>query len=38
MFKDGHRLLLVGLNVRDRWEQATSLLRYGQAVMRVGNE
>lgn len=38
MFKDGHRLLLVGLNVRDRWEQATSLLRYGQAVLRVGNE
>lgn len=38
MFKDGHRLLLVGLNVTDRWEQATSLLRYGQAVMRVGNE
>jgi D-alanyl-D-alanine carboxypeptidase (penicillin-binding protein 5/6) len=38
MFKDGHRLLLVGLNVRDRWVQATSLLRYGQAVLRVGNE
>jgi D-alanyl-D-alanine carboxypeptidase (penicillin-binding protein 5/6) len=38
MFKDGHRLLLVGLNVKDRWEQATSLLRYGQAVLRVGNE
>ena len=33
MFKDGHRLLLVGLNVRDRWEQATRLLRYGQAVL-----
>ncbi len=38
MFKDGHRLLLVGLNVRDRWEQAAQLLRYGQAVLRVGNE
>jgi D-alanyl-D-alanine carboxypeptidase (penicillin-binding protein 5/6) len=38
MFKDGHRLLLVGLNVRDQWEQATSLLRYGQAVLRVGDE
>ena len=24
MFKDGHRLLFVGLNVMDRWEQATS--------------
>jgi serine-type D-Ala-D-Ala carboxypeptidase (penicillin-binding protein 5/6) len=34
MFKDGHRLLLVGLNVQDRWEQATNLLRYGQAVLR----
>ncbi|HEU0068554.1 MAG TPA: serine hydrolase, partial [Nitrospiraceae bacterium] len=37
MFKDGHRLLLVGLNVMDRWEQATRLLRYGQAVLRAGN-
>jgi D-alanyl-D-alanine carboxypeptidase (penicillin-binding protein 5/6) len=35
MFKDGHRLLLVGLNVMDRWEQATRLLRYGQ--MALGN-
>jgi serine-type D-Ala-D-Ala carboxypeptidase (penicillin-binding protein 5/6) len=34
MFKDGHRLLLVGLNVRDRWDQATRLLRYGQAVLQ----
>jgi len=34
MFKDRHRLLLVGLNVQDRWEQATHLLRYGQAVLR----
>lgn len=38
MFKDGHQLLLVGLNVRDRWAQASSLLRYGQAVLRVGSE
>jgi len=38
MFKDGHQLLLVGLNFMDRWEQATQLLRYGQAVLRVGNE
>src|SRR5438067_1264845 len=38
MFKEGHQLLLVGLNVMDRWEQATQLLRYGQAVLRAGNE
>ncbi len=37
MFKDGHRLLLVGLNVQDRWEQATRLLRYGQMVLQTGN-
>jgi serine-type D-Ala-D-Ala carboxypeptidase (penicillin-binding protein 5/6) len=37
MFKDGHRLLLVGLNVMDRWDQATRLLQYGQTVMRAGN-
>jgi D-alanyl-D-alanine carboxypeptidase (penicillin-binding protein 5/6) len=35
MFKDGHRLLLVGLNVKDRWEQAPRLLRYGQALLEV---
>lgn len=34
MFKDGHRLLLVGLNVTDQWDQASRLLRYGQAVLR----
>ena len=34
MFKDGQRLLLVGLNVMDRWEQATRLLRYGQMALR----
>lgn len=38
MFKDGHQLLLVGLNVRDRWEQAPRLLRYGQALLRVVSE
>lgn len=37
MFKDGHRLLLVGLNVMNQWEQTTKLLQYGQAVMRAGN-
>jgi D-alanyl-D-alanine carboxypeptidase (penicillin-binding protein 5/6) len=37
MFKDGHQLLLVGLNVMDRWEQATRLLRYGQMVLQTGN-
>jgi serine-type D-Ala-D-Ala carboxypeptidase (penicillin-binding protein 5/6) len=34
MFKDGHQLLLVGLNVRDRWEQAPRLLRYGLEVLQ----
>jgi D-alanyl-D-alanine carboxypeptidase (penicillin-binding protein 5/6) len=34
MFKDGHRVLLVGLNVMDRWEQAARLLRYGHAVLQ----
>lgn len=38
MFKDGQQLLLVGLNVVDRWEQATQLLRYGQALLRTGQE
>ena len=37
MFKDGHRLVLVGLNVMDRWEQATRLLRYGQMTLQNGN-
>jgi D-alanyl-D-alanine carboxypeptidase (penicillin-binding protein 5/6) len=34
MFKDGHRLLLVGLNLMDQWKQATSLLRYGHEVLQ----
>ena len=37
MFKDGHRLLLVGLNVMDRWGQATRLLRYGEVTLQNGN-
>lgn len=37
MFKNGHRLLLVGLNVMDRWDHAAKLLRYGQAVLQAGN-
>ena len=37
MFKDGHRLLLVGLNLMDQWEQATRLLRYGHAVLQRAN-
>jgi len=34
MFKDGHLLLLVALNMMDQWEQASRLLRYGQTVMQ----
>jgi D-alanyl-D-alanine carboxypeptidase (penicillin-binding protein 5/6) len=37
MFKDGHRLLLVALNLMDQWEQASRLLRYGQAVLQGTN-
>src|SRR4029079_4097746 len=37
MVKDGHRLLLVGLNLMDRWTQATSLLHYGHAVLQEAN-
>jgi len=37
MFKDGHWLLLVGLNLMDRWTQATSLLHYGHAVLQEAN-
>jgi D-alanyl-D-alanine carboxypeptidase (penicillin-binding protein 5/6) len=33
LFQDGYRLLLVGLNVEDQWEQAARMLRYGQAVL-----
>jgi D-alanyl-D-alanine carboxypeptidase (penicillin-binding protein 5/6) len=38
MFKDGHRLLLVGLNVTDRWEQVPRLLRHGQELLGAGNK
>ena len=34
--QDGHKLLLVGLNLADQWQQATELLRYGQELMRIG--
>lgn len=34
MFKDGHRLLLVGLNLMDQWEQASRLLRYGHEILQ----
>jgi D-alanyl-D-alanine carboxypeptidase (penicillin-binding protein 5/6) len=37
MFKDGQRLLLVALNLTDQWEQASRLLRYGQAVLQGSN-
>jgi D-alanyl-D-alanine carboxypeptidase (penicillin-binding protein 5/6) len=37
MFKDGQRLLLVGLNLMDQWTQATSLLRYGHALLQEAN-
>ncbi len=38
MFKDGHRLLLVGLNVKDRWEQVPRLLRHGQELLWAGSK
>jgi serine-type D-Ala-D-Ala carboxypeptidase (penicillin-binding protein 5/6) len=34
MFKDGHRLLLVGLNLMDQWQQASRILRYGYEVLQ----
>jgi D-alanyl-D-alanine carboxypeptidase (penicillin-binding protein 5/6) len=37
MFKDGYRLLLVGLNIVDQWEQAARLLRYGEALLHAAN-
>ncbi|MDR4495690.1 MAG: serine hydrolase [Nitrospirales bacterium] len=33
MNKNGHHLLLVGLNVKNRWKQAEQLLQYGQALL-----
>jgi D-alanyl-D-alanine carboxypeptidase (penicillin-binding protein 5/6) len=38
MFKGGHRLLLVGLNLMDQWEQGSRLLQYGQAVLQGTSE
>lgn len=38
MSKDGHHLLLVGLNVMDRWEQAAHLLRYAQTLLHSEGE
>ncbi|HEU4686052.1 MAG TPA: D-alanyl-D-alanine carboxypeptidase family protein [Nitrospira sp.] len=34
--QDGHSLLLVGLNFVDQWREAKELLKYGQALMRMG--
>jgi serine-type D-Ala-D-Ala carboxypeptidase (penicillin-binding protein 5/6) len=34
MFKDGQRLLLVGLNLMDQWDQASRILRYGHEVLK----
>ncbi|MCA9475701.1 MAG: D-alanyl-D-alanine carboxypeptidase [Nitrospira sp.] len=33
MYKNGHHILLVGLNVKNRWKQAEQLLLYGQALL-----
>lgn len=33
MNKNGHHLLFVGLNVKNRWKQAEQLLQYGQALL-----
>jgi len=38
MIKDGRHLLLVGLNLMDRWEQAASLLRYGHALLQTESQ
>jgi D-alanyl-D-alanine carboxypeptidase (penicillin-binding protein 5/6) len=38
MFKDGHQLLLVGLNVTDHWRQAAQLLRHGLETLRSDGE
>ena len=37
MYKNGHHVLLVGLNVKNRWKQAEQLLQYGQALLGSGN-
>jgi D-alanyl-D-alanine carboxypeptidase (penicillin-binding protein 5/6) len=33
MYKNGNHLLLVGLNVKNRWKQAEQLFQYGQALL-----
>jgi len=33
MYKNGHHLLLVGLNVKNRWKQAEQLFQYGQRLL-----
>jgi len=33
MYKNGHHVLLVGLNVKNRWKQAEQLFQYGQALL-----
>jgi len=37
MYKNGHHLLLVGLNVKNRWKQAEQLFQYGQAMLGGGS-
>jgi D-alanyl-D-alanine carboxypeptidase (penicillin-binding protein 5/6) len=36
MYKNGHHLLLVGLNVKNRWKQAEQLFQYGQTLLGRG--
>ncbi|MDH4362095.1 MAG: D-alanyl-D-alanine carboxypeptidase [Nitrospirota bacterium] len=36
MYKNGHHLLLVGLNVKNRWKQAEQLFQYGQTLLGAG--
>lgn len=36
MYKNGHHLLLVGLNVKNRWKQAEQLFQYGQTLLGGG--
>ena len=36
MYKNGHHVLLVGLNVKNRWKQAEQLLQYGQTLLGAG--
>ncbi len=36
MYKNGHHVLLVGLNVKNRWKQAEQLFQYGQTLLGAG--